>query len=525
MALAFAYAAFTGWGVPAQRTCWMLVGAAASVLLGRHRAIAPVLALAAAVVVFADPWAPLAPGFWLSFAAVAAIVAHAQVGRRRRPGALLSATRTQWAVTVAMVPLGAVFFSSFSVLGPLANAFAIPLVSFVVTPLALAGAGLVHAGAWLPLGALGEILLGIAALATEAMLDLLGVLSALSASVHVIASPTWPLLGLGVVGCAIMLSPSRRVTPVLGGLMLMPMMLNPGERPAPGQWWLTALDVGQGSAVLIETTGYRLLYDAGPGNGRGAGAGTRIIVPYLRSRGIGKIDTMVLSHADSDHVGGAAGILRELVVDTVSGSLAPEHPLRESRPAWRDCIAGTHWSVDGVRFEFLHPASVEDPGPAMSRSSSVRKRWRTRVNGRSCVLRVSSRAGSALITGDIEAAQEAQLLERTKPEQLGADVLVAPHHGSRTSSTLAFLLALGSRHAVFQVGYRNRYRHPDARVLERYRALGQAIWRSDRDGALQFRFRPGQPPAVTAMRPASRAYWRIRLPRDSTGGVGVPPGH
>jgi competence protein ComEC len=247
-----------------------------------------------------------------------------------------------------------------------------------------------------------------------------------------------------------------------------------------------AFDVGQGMALLVETAGHRLLYDTGPGYAPGADAGSRVLLPYLRMRGIGALDGMVVSHGDNDHTGGALSLLAELRVGWLASSLPAGHPVARAAPHHLPCIAGQRWEWDGVRFEMLHPqaASYADAG--------------LKPNARSCTLRITNGHTAILLAGDIEAAQEAQLVAGSAA-LLRADVLLAPHHGSGTSSTAAFLAAVHPGVGVFQVGYRNRYRHPKKEVYERYGQLGIERLRTDELGALALDFDE---------RVASRAYRR-----------------
>jgi competence protein ComEC len=245
-------------------------------------------------------------------------------------------------------------------------------------------------------------------------------------------------------------------------------------------------------ALLVETAGHRLLYDTGPGYAPGADAGSRVLLPYLRMRGIGALDGMVVSHSDTDHTGGALAVLGEQQVGWVASSLEAGHPIVRAARRHLRCVAGQQWEWDGVRFEMLHPAA------------DIYADTRSRANARSCTLRITNGHTAILLAGDIEAAQEARLVS-THAAELRADVLLAPHHGSGTSSTAAFLAAVQPRVGVFQVGYRNRYRHPKREVVERYRAMGIARMRTDETGAIAFDSVEGL--AGRAYRTEHARYW------------------
>jgi competence protein ComEC len=251
-----------------------------------------------------------------------------------------------------------------------------------------------------------------------------------------------------------------------GLLAWLPLMMALPSAPTQG-FWVTAFDIGQGNALLIETPSFRLLYDTGPAYSAAADGGSRVILPYLRARGIDRLDAVVISHSDMDHSGGARSLMKAVEIGWIASSLPLGHGLRDARHV--DCVAGQRWARDGVQFEFLHPL--------------VSDREVSKPNARSCTLKISFGERAVLLTGDIEAPQERALLQRAA-DQLRADVLLAPHHGSGTSSTPQFLDAVAPKMAVFQVGYRNRYRHPKQSVLERYHERGIAVLRSDRSGAV-----------------------------------------
>ena len=264
------------------------------------------------------------------------------------------------------------------------------------------------------------------------------------------------------------------------------------DHPAPGSFHVTAFDVGQGMALLVETSGHRLLYDAGPAYAPGADGGSRVILPYLGMRGIGRLDGMVISHSDVDHAGGALAVLAGVPVGWVASSLGPGHAIVRAARRHVACADGQRWTWDGVAFEMLHPApaSYADGNP--------------KANARSCVLRVSNGRTAMLLAGDIEAPQEARLLA-LGPERLEADVLLVPHHGSGTSSTAGFLNAVHPAIGVFQVGWRNRYHHPKPQVYARYAALGIRRLRTDDEGAIALDFGDGV--TESAYRLVHARYW------------------
>jgi competence protein ComEC len=527
VAVAWMYALLAGWGVPAQRTVLMLAATALLRSAGLNWP-ASLVALAAMVpVTLLDPWALLQPGFWLSFAAVGLLMASAPArasagaGMRadadaaaspgappsstvpapaprwfERPGGVTAAmrciggrvarelrggVRAQIVASIGLAPLTLVAFQQVSLVGLPANLVAEPWITLVVTPLTLLG--IVLAPLW-----------QLAALALKPLLWLLAWLARWPlASVHVATAPCWALAA-GLAGGALLMLPLPWRLRGLGLTMLLPLLWPDVARPPDGEFELLAADVGQGSAILVRTRAHLLLFDTGPRFGDDNDAGKRLLLPLMQARGESRIDVLVLSHADADHVGGAQSIIDRMPVLALHTSLAAGNRLRANPLPHRPCQAGQGWVWDGVRFAMLHPFAG-DYRPA------------AKTNALSCVLRVVSAQGaSALLTGDVEAPGETRLVARARdgPQaSLQSDVLVVPHHGSRTSSTDAFLEAVHPAVAVIQVGYRSRYGHPAPDVLARYAAHGIAVVRSDFCGA--WRWAAGRAQCTRTLR---RRYWQ-----------------
>jgi competence protein ComEC len=525
------HAALAGFNVPVQRALWMLAVAAAAVLGQRNVARSRVLAWALGLVLIRDPWAVTAAGFWLSFGAVAAILfaaagvpqvrrerreddapdhvdpmaevalaaphaskwrrllAHARSCARNMANRLADGARVQWAVTIALAPLTAYWFAQIPLIGPFANALAIPFVSALVTPAVLASVALPA-----PLDA-------FTLRAAHAMLDLLaavlGWFVGVPWAVLRLPQPNAWALACAALGVAWCLAPRGWPLRWIAPFMWLPLLIPAPTGPPPGAFRLTALDIGQGTSVLVETARHALLFDAGPGP-ESTHAGERIVVPYLQAHGVRRLDMLMVSHDDSDHSGGAPAVLDQIAVKQFAAGILPDHRLwtsaRNSGAEALRCAAGQRWRWDGVDFEVLWP----DAGPL-----------RGKPNEHCCVLRVSTAgegdATAALLTADIEAATERTLLARA-PGRLRAQVLVVPHHGSRTSSTEPFLDSVWPLVAIFQVGYLNRFHHPNPGVYARYAARPIVLTRSDRDGAVRVEFRTGGL-AVERYFDTQRRYW------------------
>ncbi len=514
--LATAYALFSGWGVPSQRTIWMLATVALLRLSGKQWPWPLVWLLAMAVVVAIDPWALLQAGFWLSFVAVGVLFATDQRGSAVQPKSqfiqpelieraeglakastglafmrnnpifqkFLSAAREQWLITVALTPLSLLLFQQVSLIGLLANAVAIPWVTLVVTPLAMLG--VVFNPLWS---------------AAAACVQVLGVVLQWLAAIP-FASVSWAALPaalgmLAVVGGIVLAMRLPWPLRAMGAALVLPVLLWQTPRPAEGQFELLAADIGQGNAVLIRTAGHSLLYDTGPRFSRESDAGQRTLVPLLRALGE-QLDTIIVSHRDSDHSGGALAVQAMQPQAALFSSLEAGHEILTARSATQStqrCIAGQHWLWDGIDFHILHPQAADYDAA-------------NKPNAMSCVLRISNGQRTALLVADIEAAQEVRLIADKAPLQ--ADILLAPHHGSKTSSTDAFLDAVHPKQAIFQSGYRNRYHHPAPEVAQRYVDRNIQIINSPSCGAVTWHSE--RPDAVRCQRQIGQRYWQHQIP-------------
>ncbi len=486
LAAALAYAWLAGFAVPAQRTVYMLAVVAVALWMGRLTSASVVLSAALFTVLVIDPWAVLAPGFWLSFGAVALIML-VSTGRIAQPHWLIVWARVQWAVTLGLVPLLLALFQQVSLVSPLANAIAIPVVSLAVVPLTLIGV-------MLPFDLVLQLAHALMAVC-GALLEWMSTLPAAVWQQH--APPAWTVVA-AVLGVSWLLLPRGFPARCIGAAALLPLFLAQPPPPAAGTLRLTVLDVGQGLAVVAQTRNHALLYDAGPAFGPQVDSGSRIIVPYLRAAGVRALTGMVISHGDTDHSGGALSVLQAMPVGWLLSSLAEDDPLLAQVAVAERCHAGRRWAWDGVEFELLHPLQ----------ESYAREKFRT--NDRSCVVRISTAGASVLLTADIEARSERELLAAA-PDKLRSQVLLVPHHGSRTSSSPQFVEQVNPDIAIVAAGYRNRFGHPNDEVLDRYRALGSRIYRTDRDGALLLAIESDGTISVQRYRAMYRRYWHAPL--------------
>jgi len=485
--VAVLYALLAGMSVPTQRTLYMLISFALALMLGRNLAISRALASALMVVVLLDPWAVIAPGFWLSFGAVA-LIAYVSVGRLAARHWFKEALNTQWAITLGLLPMLIFMFGQTSIVSPLANAFAIPIISLIVVPMAILGS-LIHV----------DFILQTAHFVLEICMQGLTFLSNLPTWQQA-APPMWAML-VAMLGVLWMLLPRGFPQRWLGLVLLSPLFFVSLPKLAEGEMQVAVLDVGQGLAVVIKTAKHNFLYDAGPSFSSQSDAGSHIVVPYLRGEGVKKLDGFIVSHNDSDHSGGVASVLAQMPVDWLASSyhLPAEMQLAKMPLAMRQlkCFAGQYWQWNSVKFEVLHP-TIESY-----------ENLEIKDNNRSCVVKVTSQFGSVLLTGDIEKQAEKVLLDTSLQASnlLKSDVLIAPHHGSKTSSTLDFIQAVNAKQVIFTVGNLNRFKHPKPEIVERYQASEAEVFRSDYSGALLLNFNAAQGIQTEQWRRTHRKYW------------------
>ncbi len=376
-------------------------------------------------------------------------------GRHGPIGRVKGFARAQWGVTMLGAPLLLSLFGQISLIAPLANMLAIPVVTLgVVPPVLLAS---VSGLAWPA---------RIADAVVEVLMRVLDAMASWSWAMVSRAEAPLALVLLALAGLVWMLLPRGTPMRLAGAALALPLALWAPARPAPGEFEATVLDVGQGLAVHVRTHAHDLLYDTGRAYYRGNDAGERIVVPYLRARGASALDVLAVSHSDNDHAGGADSVMAAVPVKRLVGG---DGVTLASRDVDDRCQSGATWSWEGVRFSWLHPQAGDTE---------------TRDNNRSCVLHVSGEGGSVLITGDIEARVEDSVLARSGWPK--SDVVVAPHHGSRSSSSTALIDAVAAEEVVFSAGYRNPFGHPATDVVERWRNAGARIWRTDVHGAVSF---------------------------------------
>ncbi|MFT7235200.1 MAG: competence protein ComEC [Methylophagaceae bacterium] len=476
ISFALGYAALAGFSIPTQRALIMVSVFMTAILIRKTVLNSQLLAIAALIILIIDPIAIISAGFWLSFSAVSIILF---ISQHRFPYPKWQWAKVHFFIAFGLSPLLLLFFTQTSLIAPVANFFAVPLVSLIIVPLLLLTSALLST--WPAASKLGFIFIDTL---FNLLIEALNYLSSLPYSNLDIAlsSPT-VLISITIATCLILL-PRGLPAKWLALLGFLPLLFSPSNDIHQGGFKLTLLDVGQGLAAVIQTQHHTLVFDTGAKFSHQFNAGDAVLIPFLKHLNIHHIDMLIISHSDNDHIGGAKSLLTSLTTSSILTSQT-EH-LSKSMP----CIAGQAWQWDDIYFKVLNP-TLDQVG---------------NDNNLSCVLRVSNGQHSVLLTGDIEKQAEQKIVHRYQ-QNLASTVLVAPHHGSKTSSTQKFVNAVNPQFVLFPAGYLNRYHFPNITVLERYLEMGAIPYSTARSGAISIHFQTDTKPEINTWRHQGKRIW------------------
>jgi len=474
---ALTYAMLAGFSIPTQRAFLMVCIMMVSLMQRRTIRSSNILALSLLLILIFDPMSVVDIGFWLSFGAVAIII-FAVTGRLGNTNGIRSWGKIQLVIAVGMLPMSLLFFQKLSIAAPLANIIAVPVVSFITVPATLLGTVTLDV-----FQQVSEVMFYIAIGSLNGLWFFLEWLNAQTWSVVEMHAPIMWTLIPATLGAAWLLMPGGFPLRWMGTTLFLPVFFITQAKPAVGELRLSLVDVGQGLSVFIQTRNHSLIYDAGPRYSASFDAGKNIVIPFLKSQGILSLDTLIVSHGDNDHSGGARSILDQLEVNTV---YTGANPARWQHDKAIPCRAGQSWHWDGVDFRFIYPIGETA----------------TSGNNRSCVLQVSIGDYAIMLPGDIESKAEKELALRFK-DQLQSDLLISPHHGSKTSSSPAFIKYVAPKLLLIANGYKNRYRFPHDSVAERYTDSGIIFFETAKMGAISV--------AVTAKGLAKPVFWRDKM--------------
>jgi competence protein ComEC len=488
------YGLIAGWGVPAQRTIFMLLALFIGQLRGGSQSGWDTFFLALFLTLAFDNWAILDAGFILSFGAVALLIfitqGHYQFIKPQYEF-FTNAVKAQYTVTVGLILPCSMLFNQQSIVSPLVNALSIPWMSFISTPLALVG-GLLQQN-WAVLLAADSLQLQRQWLIAFHELNW--------AAIAIPNQPFWIHILVGI-GCLILIMPPGIISRWIG-VGLLALIAWPAPRPKIEDFWITLMDVGQGTSIAIQTEKHLLIYDAGPAYSDRSNSTQRVLLPWMASQGYERPNLFMLSHDDADHSGGAPLLIKKAPPVQFASSIDSKHILNQLAinrgSKIQNCQHMKKWVWDGVHFE---PITLHTPKDA------PQKMWAK--NNQSCVLRISNSQHSVLLTGDIEAISEMHLLSQHGAKALKARVLVVPHHGSKTSSTEPFLKAVRPEIGLIQAGWENQFGHPHKNVVERYESMNIELLNTAHFGAMQWRFHHNNTSLISLKANEIRkAYWHM----------------
>ncbi|MFQ3323917.1 MAG: competence protein ComEC [Pseudomonadales bacterium] len=453
--MAIIYCAMAGSAVPTTRALLMLALVIVLKLNWRRFFAVDILLLVMLALLLLNPLFVLSASFWLSFTAVAMLVLVAE--QRGQGSSWWQIVATQWWVFVGLIPVLAITGLPISLISPVVNLVAIPLVSiFVVPPILLvmliSFVSVSHA----------LLMLTIASYPLAKLWRALEYVQSLELMTPISLTPNLMTIALAIIGLGLLLTKTGFRWRMAGLLMITTIWLPVRVHP-DYQLKLTTLDVGQGLSLVVQTQNHTLVYDMGASYESGFNLGQAVVEPYLRSEGVVIIDVAVVSHTDNDHAGGYQYLNDNFVIKK---TYMPAAKIGAS--AQQKCQAGHSWIWDGVKLEFLHPFET----------------LAAKTNNQSCVLQITAADQRLLLTGDIEREVEHKLVGRTIDE-LASDVLIAPHHGSSSSSSALFLHKVKPKTVIVSAGYLNRFNHPTAEVLSRYKDFNSLVLNTAQVGSVE----------------------------------------
>lgn len=432
-------------------------------IVGRHFTNGYSFFFTLLAILMIEPFVVLSASFWLSFFAVF-LIFYSISNRLKSFNKWESWCRIQITLSLGLIPLSLLFFHQISWVSFFANLIAIPLIGFIILPLSLFGSLLSLIS--FRLGSISLIL-------SEHLLEFLWKILRFCSEIpftqyHSYLSMRWIFIA-SLIAVLLLLGPKGIPGRWLGFIWALPLFFFEAKGPQQGDVWIHLLDVGQGLASIVRTQHHVLIYDTGPRLTPSFDTGKLVVLPFLQTIGVKKVDLMIISHGDNDHSGGANIILHQIKVDKILSSIPEKLFLKIVGPekTMDLCKENMHWEWDGINFDILYPP----PNDVYEGNNS------------SCVLKISNHLHSILLVGDIEKKAEDYLV-RTKQNKVFSTILVVPHHGSKTSSSITFLNQVQPAYALFSTGFHNRFHFPHQIVLNRYQRLGAKIYNTAAEGAI-----------------------------------------
>lgn len=458
--IAFIYSEVSGFSIPAQRACLMLSIIILATLSKRVIQSWTAWSLALLIVLLINPLSILTESFWLSFCTLALIIIGMQ-GRLSPSGVWWKWGRVQWVIAIGLIPITLFFYQEFSLVSFIANSIAIPWLGFAILPFCFLSSIIL-----LISPQVAHLLLLIADKSLASLWKFLAFMANMELATWHVYIPSIGLFFLMMVGFCILLLPAGVRGKWIGIIWILPVILNKPLTPNRNDFWLTILDVGQGLAIVVQTKNHLMIYDAGPNYNGHMDMGEDVIIPYLKTQNIKKIDKLIISHGDNDHIGGAQALIHAFPINEIQTSVPEKFKINTSH----SCLAGESWKWDNVNFTFLYP----------------NKNQLHLGNDSSCVLKINNRKHAVLLTGDIEKSAEKYLVSQNQ-NILKSDILIVPHHGSKTSGLAEFIALVHPKIVVYAIGYKNRYHFPHPNIFEAYKKINSIPFDTVTSGAIIFK--------------------------------------
>ncbi|MFV2060672.1 MAG: DNA internalization-related competence protein ComEC/Rec2 [Gammaproteobacteria bacterium] len=493
------YSGMAGFSLPTQRALIMLCVIMISILLDVRAQSWKTLAIALLLVLIFSPFAVMNPGFWLSFFAVAVILYFSKSTKfnNKLVSSLYSWGLIQLVIAIGLLPFVLLFFKESSIISPIANLVIVPVFSFIIVPLVFIAGCLVFIFPFL-----SKIFFSIVIFILDKVWFFLEYLSELNFASFQINYLTVSAFLLACIGVGLVFLPKKFPTKYLAPVFFIPIFFSKITPPDFGTAKITLLDVGQGLSAVIQTQRHTLVYDTGPRYSESFNTGRTVVIPFLKISGISKVDTIIISHGDNDHIGGLKSIIESIEVDSILTSVTTKVKSRirkNKKISIENCYNDNQWLWDGIKFQIIHPGIDSE----------------LKNNNASCVLKVSTIAEesdsakqtySILLTGDIEAEAESEIIDNDT-HNIKSNIVIAPHHGSKTSSTEEFVTRINPDYVLYPVGYRNRYQFPTDVVSQRYRSQGVAEYSTSEYGAISFDLNASKLKKPELYRVSQRRFW------------------
>ncbi|MCF6288576.1 MAG: DNA internalization-related competence protein ComEC/Rec2 [Proteobacteria bacterium] len=476
-AISFAlfYALLAGLSIPTIRALVMVIVFSLAHVFKTSISRWQAWSIALMIILVIDPFSVLDIGFWFSFGAVAVLM-FAFTGRKSSNNFISAFIKAQVIILLGLMPLMVIVFQKVTILSPVANILILPLASLLLIPLIFISIFVYTFSATMA----GFLFTYIEKLSLYlfAILDYLQQLDYVNLTINNINPFTFGLLLLAAIA---LLLPKLFRWRFIAVVLLLPLFLIKSNNITEHEFRVNVLDVGQGLSIIVTTKKHTLIYDTGAKFEAGFSLATSVVLPFLQSKGITAVDKIILSHKDNDHAGGIDE-LRKSFPNAEVLAVTGEYPT---------CVYPKSWTWDEVKFEVLSPYNTN---PYLGNNSS-------------CVIKISSNNGSILLTGDIHEPIEYRLLQNFS-EQITSDVLIIPHHGSKTSSSKDFITQVNPKTAINSSGFANQFNHPHPHIKQAYLTNGSEFLDTQDQGMIELLFQNSNI-SILSYQQSNKHFWQV----------------